>query len=346
MYSFYVFIDEGGNTGSDLLERSQPYFVQAGLIVPTESVLELESYAERLKETYLPKSSVLSSQILNTRKGVEEIDKMLDSLLSKCAIPIMSLSDKTYAIAQQIVETCFDGAYNEKVPIELTGDANAKVQLADQILEKVPREILFQFAQSFRERKRTELESTIFAIAKALRDKEDGGIADQIEGAVSTIGDQCDSMKEVDEMASGMDAINLPYLVPLLNLAEYQARQQGLGIGQVVHDESPQNPSYEHYFSTFTKGKDECIVLNNGARLYTRFTRLRSYRAASDKAERILQLADIICGVVLELAKAPKNKAHQLMQWRKYLCGGLNEISHLTGSDKLISRLYAPVVHP
>jgi hypothetical protein len=127
-------MDESGNTGSNILDQEQPYFVIAAFAF-RESKVDL-----------------IEHMILNARNGLEELKfgslkrrrnfptfELLMSELKRNSIELCySIIEKDFFGGIMCTEYLLDSAYNENVPYETFFTPDIKQSLTATICEKIP----------------------------------------------------------------------------------------------------------------------------------------------------------------------------------------------------------------
>lgn len=127
----YLYFDESGNTGSNWMNKDQPYYVYGGWLIKKEQKNNAEKEIKRIFSSSNAKE-LKSSYILERKKP--EFKQLMDYMLSDIfAIPVFGVVDKRYMIAAKIVETFFDFVYNPNVNEFLTFKSDLKKALADSI---------------------------------------------------------------------------------------------------------------------------------------------------------------------------------------------------------------------
>lgn len=127
------FFDESGNTGTNWLDDSQPFFVYGGWLIAEDK----DELAKRRFEeifSFSNATEIKSKYILEKRKNA--FWKFMQCFIYEIgAIPVFGIVDKKYMIAAKITETIFDCAYNPYVNAYLTHKSELKKALADCIFE-------------------------------------------------------------------------------------------------------------------------------------------------------------------------------------------------------------------
>lgn len=125
----YLFFDESGNTGTNWLDKNQPYYVYGGWLVKEEKKEDAEKAIKKIFSSSNARE-LKSSYILEKKRP--EFKQLMDVFLFKInAIPVFGVADKRYMVAAKIIETFFDYAYNPNINEYLTHPSDLKKALAD-----------------------------------------------------------------------------------------------------------------------------------------------------------------------------------------------------------------------
>lgn len=138
-----AFFDESGNTGTNWLDNSQPFFVYGGWLIDKNK----EEFAKKRFTdifSFSNATELKSKYILEKKKNV--FWEFMQSFIYEInAIPVFGIAEKKYMIAAKITETIFDCAYNPYVNEYLTFRSELKSALADCIFED--KELLNDFSE-------------------------------------------------------------------------------------------------------------------------------------------------------------------------------------------------------
>ena len=108
-----IYCDESGNSGPNYLDEAQPFYVLAGWVVPTNSIIDVSIELEKLRasqvqKNYTPKSpldagEVKSSALLKSRAGQRKLVELFRSLEERGCIPMYLVAEKRFCVAAKIV---------------------------------------------------------------------------------------------------------------------------------------------------------------------------------------------------------------------------------------------------
>ena len=123
MYEWALYLDESGNTGTNMFDENQPFYVYAGWLIKNG---EENSIVKYIKESFkkVKAQELKSVKILN--KYRPELYEFIQYAIYNGMYPFYYVFDKKYYLCCKTVETFFDYAHNSNVPMELTSDYERK----------------------------------------------------------------------------------------------------------------------------------------------------------------------------------------------------------------------------
>ncbi len=150
----YAYIDETGNTGSNIFDGDQPVFITAALITKTNfDVL----YKDEIKKI----AAVINEEELHASLiGPEKIEKIAGPLLAlfkKCdARFFVSRIEKKYLATTKFVDTLFDSFENKSVPWHVYNMRPMRLLLVFKIASILTEETAKKFWSSILEKKESK----------------------------------------------------------------------------------------------------------------------------------------------------------------------------------------------
>jgi len=144
-----IFLDESGASGINYIDTVQPFFIQAGVVVQTNKVKQLEkAYLDWENKHKKNNQKEIKSDIFNNNNGFEVFSELYQEIKNFIISPTYAFVDKKYAIAFTIIESLLDFDYNSEVTEDLYYDGDKKVEWANQIYENIDEESLALFNTS------------------------------------------------------------------------------------------------------------------------------------------------------------------------------------------------------
>lgn len=146
-----TFIDEAGNTGGDLWSVDQPYFVLAAITFPDnmkESLVEFITKEFLDNKVNTEKELKTITWVKNPRKR-KSLERIVDWIATSHSCIDMVVVEKRFMEAGLIVETFFDGAYNDIEDYSWCSDKVLKKATANYYYDRLSDEDLNFIARTF-----------------------------------------------------------------------------------------------------------------------------------------------------------------------------------------------------
>lgn len=208
------------------------------------------------------------------------------------------------------------------------------------LVDVVPEEAMVQFAAAFRRRDAGAISGAMAVVGAKLRMAAMVEEADVLAAAGRQLAEQCEAIKRTDEVATGMDTINVSSFALIATMGERIAGAKGLTHGKIVHDECPQFAAYERMFDMMRTRLGGDIVFDNG-QVNVALRRIAVLEAGDSKAEPLLQLADVVAGTYRRLtAKKDPLRDPAFDDWLLYAMFNANETSNTMVSRQLVARVW------
>lgn len=140
MYKWVLYLDESGNTGTNVFDEDQPFYVYAGWLIKKEDESNIVNYVKESFKTV--KSKELKSTIV-LKKYRPQLYEFLKKSMKNKMFPFYYVFEKKHYVCCKVVETFFDYAHNSNVPMELTVDFERKKEICNAIYDNEELLILF-----------------------------------------------------------------------------------------------------------------------------------------------------------------------------------------------------------
>lgn len=339
--SFEIFVDESGSTGPNLNESAQPVFVHAGLLVPFVQKTAVRGLAEQVRNDLLPRSEELHVGVLKSPNGRRRVAGLLRELAGMQVLPLISIMERRIARAAYLVDTCFDYGWNDKADVRYMTSAAARQELSQAIVDAVPEEVMVQFASAFRQRDAAAISAAVVVVGDKLRAAAMGHEAEVLAAAGRELAEQCEMIKQTDDVATAMDTINASSFALIAAMGERAAGAKGFTDGRIVHDECPQFAAYQWMFNMMKTRADGDIAFDNG-QVNVPLRRIVALEAGDSKAEPLLQLADVVAGTYRRItARKERLRDPAFDDWLLYAMFSANETSNVMVSRQLVETVWA-----
>jgi hypothetical protein len=140
---YNVYFDEYGNTGNNLLDENQPFYIVCGWIVPKDLIELIRGYLSEALKEYNPNLKELKGKtLIQTQKGRMFLSHLIVQMLDIGCIPILSISDKNFIAAAKLcylLDDCIEPQilHNQNLIIS----AENRIKFALKIAEICPVEV-------------------------------------------------------------------------------------------------------------------------------------------------------------------------------------------------------------
>lgn len=309
-YPAAVYCDESGNSGPNYIDLQQPFYILAGWLVPDDRVVDVNVAIEKFRKTHFPQREELKAAAVlrndTTKKKCAELFRALGQL--HC-VPLYLIAEKRFCIAGKIVETFMDPAYSTIVKNPFIQDVISKQEIANTIYNRLPDEVIRQFAEAYRAPDVTTLAEALRAVATSVEAHVSPELAKAIAGCESFI----DEIAEVEAATSPLGdvagTLNMPCLISFLMLVENLGR---IGMAHpiaVLHDQ--QHAYQEGYNRIFKMHKgltDWFARLPHTNTTYSNLKHVAKFEMRESKASLPIQAADLLAGAIHHCCRLAMSK--------------------------------------
>ncbi|WP_142954545.1 DUF3800 domain-containing protein [Bacillus cereus] len=302
--NFTIFCDESGNTGSNFIDREQPFYIIAGWMVPNKKLEEF-SVIDKSAESLGIEGELHGTKLIKSKKAQQEFISLFNRLCKEIeCIPIFIIAEKKYCIAAKIIETLLDPYYNDEVDNSYTYDNLKKKKLVEK-LNNVPYEYLVEFINSYNEANPVTMENAIDLLCGFLESNNESDLSKKIKGSIKYLEDNLESEKKAREHLpkKTMLSLNLPVYISYITLLE----KLGGAINakfSLVHDKTQQfKESYSHIFDLYSDAESFESKLTDGNSILLGFKHLKEFSFEDSKESRWIQAADLLASVIGRVLK-------------------------------------------
>ncbi len=150
----YAYIDETGNTGSNIFDLEQPIFITAALITKTNFDIIYKKEIKKISK--IIGEDEIHANVIGADR-VEEIAEPLLKLFKKCdARFFVSRIEKKYLATTKFVDTLFDSFENKAVPWHVYNMRPMRLLLVFKIASILTEDTAKKFWSSILERKKSK----------------------------------------------------------------------------------------------------------------------------------------------------------------------------------------------
>ena len=130
MAEWTLYLDESGNTGTNMLDENQPFYVYAGWLVNNDDKNNVINY---IQESFKKVNAQELKSVNIIKRYRPQLYNFLQNAIHNGMHPFYYVFEKKYYICCKIVETFFDYAHNKNVPIQITFDYERKKEICNAI---------------------------------------------------------------------------------------------------------------------------------------------------------------------------------------------------------------------
>lgn len=287
-------MDETGNTGPNLLDPSQPVFIEGGWWVSNENRWDAKARVKELERKYgFSMREVKGSQLIKHKRGKQFIHAVCSAIGQAGCIPFMYVAEKRYSACCRIVETFFDPAYNPRIPNEDTWDPELRQEQA-QIFYDVDSHLIDAFARAYRVKDGQLMRQNVLDWRDEFLHRNRGDFAERIEGVLAEIESEMRSEAQAGQsIPRAMDTLNFALVVGAIQHVELDVP----GVYVIIHDETAAfQPAYDYIFSLLKQRKADpaVIQMKDGRKFKAGLEKVEDLRFATSEVEPLLRAADYL----------------------------------------------------
>ncbi len=146
-----VYCDESGNSGPNYIDPLQPFYVLAGWLIPDERVVEVSVKIDKFRhEHFRQREELKSVGMLRNDSAKRKCAELFSDLGQLDCVPLYLIAEKRFCVAAKIVETFLDPEYHSFLKHSFTMDFESKQEIANTLYERLPDNVITQFAEAYR----------------------------------------------------------------------------------------------------------------------------------------------------------------------------------------------------
>lgn len=290
----YVFVcDESGNSGSNFIDKNQPFFVVGGYLIRKE-VFEKET--DILKE-FVKFDEVHGVKLLRRYSNRKKLLTVLEGI-GKIAIPIVVVCEKKYAIAAKILETLLDPMYNKGMPDRFLNVGSQERRDLAETFYQLPDDTIDGFAKAYRSLDDASMKAEIRKIVCDLYRMGHPELAEIVYYSSKQIEENMADERRVKKDAS-YESLNLPMFVVMYSMLNEFAINSGCSV-ELVHDETKEFKDGFLEFARISNNVKEPAILDlgNGNKSIFGDFNVGGLRFVDSKDYEYVQIADILVSTI------------------------------------------------
>lgn len=294
MGDYTVYIDEAGNTGYDIWNTVQPYFVLAGVAVDDRNAETLGNFISReflSNKTNTEKEFKTKTWLKTTRKR-NSLFRMLDKVNELSQGVYVVMMEKRYMAAAKIVDDILDPAYNDALDYSILRDRQVLQGLANYFYDTFDDEIL-EISRLLQTPTTPNVEKAINLI---LGQDIDENIRKMVEGAKSHINEWADnSVNKVTNEGLRKNILRSPNytcFAQLGNMVAKDFKNRKREVSFVFDEASMCDKEFRELYNRFQNIKDSNFLKEIGLESWKDV--ISSFATAKSHNTPCVQAADLI----------------------------------------------------
>ncbi len=345
MQNYKTYIDESGNTGDNLADKNQKYFVLAGISIPT---LMEKSLKNTIRDLFLSVKEKEETEI-KTAKWVKApkknivLKKILRELIAiGCDFSVVVV-EKRYMVTSLIVDDFLDGAYNDIEDYTWCNNREEKIKASQYFYEILNDEDIEFIAKSFTA---PTLDGMTKALNRVICKTKDVRYLAMLQGChiKKLYEDDLELVKDTNEMHRG--AVRSPNYVAfsaLGTLVANHCKRKKYSTEMVFDDCFLCNDAYKNTVELFQRMKSNEIV-EHMLGIFPWTNIINDFSIGNSRDVILLQTADIVATSILKTLEnifndeQPKSYDIFVMDFVKNILAGKG-FWYLLGTDN-IHKLY------
>lgn len=307
--AYFVFCDESGNSGNNLLEEEQPLFVSACWIVGAPQRAALRQSLDGVRAVHPQKEAEIKSAFYLGEKANEARLSVVADWLGRVAgipnkMPAFFVAERRFVLVGKIVDVLFDPAHNSAAIASMPLLSHERrSEATNAMYETFDYEVLTRFARAYQILDAEGLSSAVAALAAEARAKGRMDLALLFDGAAGQLGVILDAEKTdigvtQTTTLSTRQAINFPGLLHMLRIADKYLDFKAARDVRVIHDRQRQFQTLfrDHVRMLGRIGPDTPFMHPEGPVDRYGLRNIKDIEFADSKAWPEIQAADLLAG--------------------------------------------------
>lgn len=311
--NYYLFCDESGNSGSNALNKDDPFYIHMGWLIRED---KLERVASLITSYKGNADELKSEKMLRKPAGQKKATKLIQEMLRLNCIPFVSVLEYRFSIAMRIVEFLFDPLYNKSVDNKFEIDFNSKKVFASIVYE-YPDEILESFFIGFKKYDTVIVKQSIIGMINTdidcnksyryvneyINSEDLKEYINKLKRYLETSLDHLeDNLFQMSVTAKSMDnnvmmSLNLPMFVVFIQTIQNFCHENQISV-EIIHDESKEfEAGYRKVIELYGENiSEERITFNDNSSIMISNKIIKGFTFQKDEVEKCIQIADLFAG--------------------------------------------------
>ena len=298
-----TFIDEAGNTGGDLIQKEQPFFVLSAITLTKENLSiilnELESQFTQNKEK--EEVEIKAVKWSKSSKKAKALQCIIEKLIISDGHISVVVIEKRYMISAMIVDSFFDPEYNDIKDYKWLNDTDEKIKAVNYFYSNLSGDIVHSLWNSIQTLNEVDMRNIIDKIIESTNNNEYvallRGVCSHIHLLISGL-DLTDYADENGFSNSTLRSPNYTAFPAVMNPVISYCRALKRKTTIIFDSAQGFNQSYNYIYSLFSR-MDMDVPTPNGV-LYS-WKDVTNFCVSKSEDEKGLQIADIVSSSMNQL---------------------------------------------
>ncbi|BAD65377.1 hypothetical protein ABC2843 [Shouchella clausii KSM-K16] len=305
--NYDIYCDEAGNTGTNYLDKDQPFYVLSGWFIERNLAYKAKDAVQSLLKNNYPQATELKgSKLLKNNKGISFCYEVIKTLGQHHAFPFFVITEKKYLFAAKMVESFFDPEYNSRINLWFLSDNSFKKQLAELIYYNCD-EALEKYLLVSKEPKIELIEDAFLSLEENLNRAG----YDQVVYALKGVKENLSAILDEEQTTlnaykkGAMKTPNLPVFVDFIQMIEKFSRQTKVKKIRMFHDDISQfNEAYPELHKLFSKNKNQDVfTFSDGTKMVFSTPTIDRFKMDNSKVSPLIQGADVYSSLINNILK-------------------------------------------
>lgn len=293
---YVTFLDEAGNTGKDLTNDTQPFFVMSAIMIPEDKVNEFTSFLVNEFNRVKEKEETEIKGVKWCKAGAKKqgaIKNLIGKVDEGGGHAFVIVLEKHYMIAGRLVQTFFDGEENCTHCNLWNNDKGLAVYCANKILGSFTYQEMDEIGILFSK----PTESNFIEIIKRLKNKLTGPIEQwMLDESLKYVGEIAETNVPSDGLI-GNNVEDSPNITVFNAICEFVAKycKDNNCQTDIIFDNCLLcNNSFKNWIENGQSRADDLEIKSWNATLYKWNDRIMSFTSEDSKDNKLLQIADVL----------------------------------------------------
>lgn len=323
MKQFTTYIDEAGNTGDNLIDHQQPFYVMAAVSVPDDkkTVMELILHEKFESVREIEEKEIKGTKWVKATNKQPALKNIIYDLLDNGGDIHIAIVEKRFMIAGMAVNTFFDYASNHSQNQSWMCSPQKSIDAANHYYHECTDDELIKIGKTLR-RPTFEGYSEAVAILKARALNRER--IEMLSYTESNLKEIYDFESEPNDLFndSVFHSPNLTSFHCVGNMLARMCRDSQRITSLVFDDCALCNDAYKKTFEMFSKA-DRDVEWPNGKEVLTWKYSITGLQTAKSDVVTLIQIADVVASSVEKVMQKISRNARDFNDYEKFILAHL-----------------------